>query len=487
MTFRQGGGTPKILHVSPEAVPFSKVGGLGDVAGSLPVALRESGTDCRLITPAWEGVLDRARDLGFSLSKLSRKAEAVIRWKIHRGTVWKCSGHGLVAYLLEEPSLFGDTVYPGELTPESVIPFLFLSLAALDLPASSLWKPDIIHCHDWGTAPLPAALKWHIHYGTSWEPCKTVFTIHNLAHQGLLPLESLIDWGIRNDAAKVEGMEFFGMANLMKGALVACDAITTVSPGYADEIRTEKGGEGLGGLLKSLSGKVTGILNGLDDRYWDPRTDPMLPEQYSPEDFSGKQACKKMLLERAGWKDDGRPLLVSVGRMVEQKGFSILLPALEELAGLNCRLFLVGSGQREYEEAAAEAAARFPRSVFLFRGYNEPLAHMAYAGGDFFLMPSRFEPCGLSQLISLRYGTVPIVRAVGGLRDTVFEHDGPEGNGFLFSGYTPEDLLGAVTRALEVYRDGESRKKLVLRGMKADFSWNRSAPLYRELYESLLQ
>jgi len=252
MTFRQGGGTPKILHVSPEAVPFSKVGGLGDVAGSLPVALRESGTDCRLITPAWEGVLDRARDLGFSLSKLSRKAEAVIRWKIHRGTVWKCSGHGLVAYLLEEPSLFGDTVYPGELTPESVIPFLFLSLAALDLPASSLWKPDIIHCHDWGTAPLPAALKWHIHYGTSWEPCKTVFTIHNLAHQGLLPLESLIDWGIRNDAAKVEGMEFFGMANLMKGALVACDAITTVSPGYADEIRTEKGGEGLGGLLKSL-------------------------------------------------------------------------------------------------------------------------------------------------------------------------------------------------------------------------------------------
>lgn len=477
---------PRVLHVSPEAVPFSKVGGLGDVAGSLPAALRESGTDCRLLTPAWDGVLDKARDKGFSLSKLSRKAEAVIRWKIHRGTVWKCSGSGMVAYLLEEPSLFGKTVYPAELTPETVAPFLFLSLAALDLSRAALWKPDILHCHDWGTAPLPAALKWHIHFGTSGDAYKTVFTIHNLAHQGLLPLESLNDWGIRNEAARVDGMEFFGMANLMKGALVACDAITTVSPGYAEEIRTEGGGEGLGGLLKSLSGKVTGILNGLDDRYWDPRTDPLLPERYSPGDLSGKTVCKRKLLERAGWKDDGRPLLVSVGRMVEQKGFSILLPALEKLAGMNCRLFLLGSGQAEYEEAADDAAARFPDSVSFFRGYDETLAHLAYGGGDFFLMPSRFEPCGLSQLISLRYGTVPVVRAVGGLRDTVFEHDSPEGNGFLFSGYTPEDLLEAVSSALEVYRDEETMKTLVLRGMNADFSWKRSAPLYHKLYESLL-
>lgn len=486
MTAVQGGRTPKILHVSPEAVPFSKVGGLGDVAGSLPAALRDSGTDCRLLTPAWEGVLDRARELGFSLSRLSRKAEAVIRWKIHRGTVWKCSGEGLVAYLLEEPSLFGKTVYPRELTPDSVTPFLFLSLAALDLPSATLWKPDIIHCHDWGTAPLPAALKWHIHFGSSGDVCKTVFTIHNLAHQGLLSLESLGDWGIRNEAARVEGMEYFGMANLMKGALVSCNAITTVSPGYAEEILTEEGGEGLGGLLKSLSGKVSGILNGLDDRYWDPRTDPLLPERYSPDNLSGKTACKKKLLERAGWKDDGRPLLVSVGRMVEQKGFSILLPALEELVGMNCRLFLVGSGQTEYEEAADSAAARFPGSVFVFRGYDEPLAHLAYAGGDFFLMPSRFEPCGLSQLISLRYGTVPIVRAAGGLRDTVFEHGTPGGNGFLFSGYTPEDLLEAVARAMEVFRDKDSMQLLSLRGMNADFSWNRSAPLYKKLYESLL-
>lgn len=486
MSAGQGAGKPKVLHVSPEAVPFSKVGGLGDVAGSLPAALRESGIDCRLLTPAWEGVLDRARELGFSLTKLSRKAEAVIRWKIHRGTVWKCSGSGMVAYLLEEPSLFGKSVYPADLTPETVFPFLFLSLAALDLPAATLWHPDIVHCHDWGTAPLPAALKWHIHFGASGDACKTVFTIHNLAHQGLLPLESLGDWGIRNEAARVEGMEYFGMANLMKGALVACDAITTVSPGYAEEIRTEAGGEGLGGLLKSLSGKVTGILNGLDDRYWDPRTDPLLPERYSPADLSGKAACKKKLLERADWKDDGHPLLVSVGRMVEQKGFSILLPLLDKLAGMNCRLFLVGTGQPEYEAAAADAAARFPDSVFAFRGYDEPLAHLVYGGGDFFLMPSRFEPCGLSQLISLRYGTVPIVRAVGGLGDTVFEHGTPEGNGFLFSGYTPEDLQEALSRALEVYRDNGAMKKLVLRGMNADFSWSRSAPLYRKLYESLL-
>lgn len=476
----------KVLHVSPEAVPFSKVGGLGDVAGSLPPALRQWSTDCRLLTPAWEGVLDRARDLGFSLSRISRKVEAVIRWKIHRGTVWKCTGHGTVAYLLEEPSLFGSMVYPQELTPETATPFLFLSLAALDFPAAALWKPDILHCHDWGAAPLPAALMWHLHFRDFRDDYKTVFTIHNLAHQGLLPLDSLKDWGMGDDAARVDGMEFFGLANLLKGALVACDAITTVSPGYAEEITTEDGGEGLGGLLRSLSGKLTGILNGLDDRYWDPRTDSLLPERYSPGDLSGKAACRRKLLERAGWKDNGGPLLVSVTRMVEQKGFSILLPVIEKLSGMNCRLFLIGSGQQEYEEAAAQAAAAFPDSVFLFRGFDEGLAHLSYGGGDFFLMPSRFEPCGLSQLIALRYGTVPVVRAVGGLRDTVIDHDAPGGNGFLFEEYTPEAFLDTLSQALEVFRNEEKMNSLISRGMNADYSWNRSAPLYKKLYESLL-
>ncbi len=390
----------------------------------------------------------------------------------------------MVAYLLEEPSLFGKSVYPADLTPETVFPFLFLSLAALDLPAATLWHPDIVHCHDWGTAPLPAALKWHIHFGASGDACKTVFTIHNLAHQGLLPLESLGDWGIRNEAARVEGMEYFGMANLMKGALVACDAITTVSPGYAEEIRTEAGGEGLGGLLKSLSGKVTGILNGLDDRYWDPRTDPLLPERYSPADLSGKAACKKKLLERADWKDDGRPLLVSVGRMVEQKGFSILLPALEELAGLNCRLFLVGTGQRNMKPPPRMRPPVFPIRCSPSGGMTNPRPSRLREETFFSCRPV-LNPAACpssSPSGTARYPSSGPWAAWG----TPFLNTALRGERLPFSGYTPEDLQEALSRALEVYRDNGAMKKLVLRGMNADFSWSRSAPLYRKLYESLL-
>ena len=476
----------KVLHVSPEAAPFKKVGGLGDVAGSLPPALSRIGTDCRLLMPAWEGVLDKARDLGFSLSRLNRKAEGVIRWKIYRGTVWKCEGDGRTVYFLDEPDLFARPVYPAELTPESAMAFIFLSLAALDLPEAARWAPDIFHCHDWGAAPLPSALKWHLHFKELSAGYKTVFTIHNLAHQGILPLHSLSQWGLGEDATQMDGMEFYGAANLMKGALTASDAITTVSPNYAEEIMTEEGGEGLGGLLKSVSYKVSGILNGLDDQYWDPTTDPFLPEGYSPKDPAGKALSRGALMKKAGWEDDGRPLLTFVGRLVEQKGLSILLPAIDRLANMGCRLFILGSGSGEYEEALSTAAARLPDSLFFFRGYDEPLAHVVYAGGDLFLMPSRFEPCGLSQLIALRYGTPPVVRAVGGLKDTVVEHDRPNGNGFLFHSYTPEGLLDAVDRAVTVMKDKKAFSALIARGAKGDFSWNRSAPLYQRLYESLL-
>ena len=477
-------GRIKILHVSPEAVPFSKVGGLADVAGSLPPALGELDADSRLLTPAWPGVLDAAADRGFKLTRITRKAEAAIRWRIYRGSVWKCSGPGMEAYLLDEPSLFEGPVYPDELTPYSATPFLFLSLAALDLPEAARWAPDVIHCHDWGTAPLSAALRWHRYFREAPRSFSTVFTIHNLAHQGLLPLESLGDWGIDPDGAGVDGFEFFGMANLMKAALIASDAITTVSPGYAGEIMTEEGGEGLGGLLRSLAPKVSGILNGLDDQSWNPASDPCLPAAYSHNNMAGKALCRQKLLEAAGWEDDGRPVFVSVGRMAEQKGLSILLPALERMTAMNCRLFIMGSGQAEYEGAVLKAASRFPDSVFGHIGYDEPLSRLAYGGGDFFIMPSRFEPCGLSQLIALRYGAIPVVRAVGGLKDTVFE-EGPDKNGFVFPDYSPESLLEAVSRALKTFADKGAMAKLISGGMKKDYSWRQSAPLYKKLYESL--
>ncbi|MDD2453567.1 glycogen synthase [Aminivibrio sp.] len=480
-------GALKVLHISPEAAPFSKVGGLADVAGSLPPALRRHSADCRLLTPAWDGVLDSIRDQGLQLTRLSRKAEAVIRWRIYRATVWKCVADGLPVYLLDAPDLFGNTIYPRDLDPDTAIPFLFLSLAALDLPETALWKPEIIHCHDWATAPLPAALQWHRYFRHSRGDYRTVFTIHNLAHQGVLPLMSLEEWGIEADARHLGAMEFFGMANLMKAALVASDAITTVSPTYAGEIQTDAGGEGLAGLLRSVSFKVSGILNGIDVNYWDPESDALLPANYSAKDPAGKKICRTSLLEKAGWPDDERPIFSIVGRMVEQKGFPILIPALETLVDLGCRLFIVGSGQPEYEYACGKAAERWPDSVFVFSGYDEPLAHLAYAGGDFFLMPSRFEPCGLSQLISLRYGTIPVVRSVGGLADTVFDFGSPRGNGVVFHDYTVQALVEAVSRAITVHRDERAREELVLEGMKANYSWDRSAPIYARLYASLLQ
>ena len=479
----------RVLHVSPEMAPFSKVGGLADVTGSLPPALRRHGVDCRVLTPAWEGVLDFVRDRGYPLTRLSRKAEMVFRWKILRGTVWKSRSEDVPVYFLDLPSIFGTgTVYPRNLTPDTVLPFLFLSLAALDLPEASRWTPDILHCHDWGTAPLPAALAWHHHFRHQSKRYKTVFTIHNLAHQGLLPLESLWEWGLAEDAGKLDSMEFFSYGNLLKGALMASSVVTTVSPAYAREIQTRAGGEGLGGVLAALGSKVKGILNGLDVKYWNPSVDPLLPARYSRENLRGKGLCRKELFSRAGWEEDERPLFVSVGRMVEQKGFSLLLPALEEIAKNNSRIFLLGTGEPEYERGVQEAACRWPGTVSAVIGFDEPLAHLAYAGGDFFLMPSRFEPCGLSQLIALRYGTVPVVRSTGGLADTILSFQKEGGNGVTFSDYTPEALLSAMEEAAGLFTgQKESYLALQKRGMGQDFSWNASAPLYKELYVSLFQ
>ena len=479
----------RVLHVSPEMAPFSKVGGLADVAGSLPPALRKSGVDCRVLTPAWEGVLDSVRDRGHPLTRLSRKVEMVFRWEIIRGTLWKTTSEGVPVYLLDVPSLFGTgTIYPRELTPDTVLPFLYLSLSALDLPEAARWSPDIFHCHDWGTAPLSAALAWHHHFRYQSERYKTVFTIHNLAHQGLLPLDSLWEWGLADDAGRIDSMEFFSYGNLLKGALLASSAITTVSPTYAREIKTRVGGEGLGGVLSDLGPKVTGILNGLDVNYWNPAADPLLPARYTREDLAGKAVCRKELLSRAGWKEDDRPLFVSVGRMAEQKGFSLLLPALEELVRRNNRIFLLGTGEPEYEKGLEDAARRWPDAVHAVIGYDEPLAHCAYAGGDFFLMPSRFEPCGLSQLIALRYGTVPVVRSTGGLADTVLSFHIEGGNGVVFTDYTPEALLSAMEEAAALFTERKAEfTALQKKGMGQDFSWDASAPLYKELYLSLLQ
>jgi starch synthase len=373
------------------------------------------------------------------------------------------------------------------LTPETALPFAFLSYAALELPCALNWKPQIFHCHDWPAALVPVALRWHRHYRNYRERYDTVTTIHNLAHQGILSASVLDEWGLDRKSFNIEGLEFFGQANFLKGAIVASDMITTVSPRYSWEIQTHDGGMGLDGILSKNREKLLGVVNGLDREAWDPASDAVLPASYGPEDLSGKALCRAKLLETCRWEEDNNPILSFVGRLVEQKGVEILIPAVEEMLARGCRLVIVGNGFPLYERSLEDLAQRFPNRLHATIGFNESLARLVYAGSDIFLMPSLFEPCGLSQLIALRYGTVPVVRAVGGLADTVIDADGSEdGYGFLFADYDSSELLAAVDRALLHYSDREDWKAIQRQGMIRDFSWAHSAGVYRDIYLRLL-
>ena len=476
-----------VLHGTPEMAPLSKVGGLADVTGSLPGALRRLGVDARVITPAWPGAAEKAGELG--ARPLSGPEEVCVSLGGRRvcSHLRAVEVGGVPVYLLEEPELFSNpAVYPENLDAGTALPFAFLSMAAVELALSWEWKPRVLHLHDWTTSLAAAALKYHRLYGTSPGKPHTVLTIHNLAHQGVLPLSVLDDWGFGPGAFSLEGVEFYGKANLLKGGITSSDAVGTVSPGYSREILTSEFGEGLEGVLRYRSGKVTGILNGLDTESWDPWKDPALPANYRPGEMRGKKACRRALLRECGWEGFPGPVIVSVGRLVRQKGMELVLGALDELADLGARLVVVGTGERALEERFSAESRRKP-GVLHFRGaFDDTFARLAYAGGDLFVMPSLFEPCGLSQIIAMRYGTVPVVRAVGGLADTVSDADVvPAGTGFLFDDFTAEALVGTVKRALAHFL--EPRGWALLRGrcMKKNFSWDTSARSYMTLYDSL--
>ncbi|MCF7936487.1 MAG: glycogen synthase [Synergistales bacterium] len=479
---------PRILHVTPEMAPLIKRGGLGDVAGSLPHALAEEGLDARVVLPAYPGVLEQARRQGRFCHRLQGKLSVALNWRVYHAAVFHTRIGRTSVYLLEQPELFNsETIYPTETTPETTLPFAFLSLAALELPGVTEWRPHIFHVHDWPGALLPTALRWHRHYRHLREEYDTVLTIHNLAHQWITTPDALPVWGIGKESFTLDGLEFFGTVNVLKGGIVTADAISTVSPRYSWEIQGPQGGMGLEGVLTAQRHKLQGILNGLDDTAWDPGADPLLPAHYSSTELKGKGRCREALLRRCGLADDGRPLAVFVGRLFDQKGVDLLLGSAEELAGLGLRLLVLGSGHPAYERAVTELADRYPGDIFARTSFDEELAHLLYAGGDILLMPSLFEPCGLSQMIALRYGTIPVVRAVGGLADTVFDADGmPDGNGFVFTDHTPEELYHAVERALEHWRREDDWKKLITRGMNGDYSWRSSAAAYRRLYEGMM-
>ena len=479
----------KVLFVASEAHPLMKTGGLGDVCGSLPPALAALGVDVRLLLPAYHDAVARAGRLK-TVARLDIPgiaATVVLR----EGTL---PGTRVKLWLVDFPAAYDRPGNPyvnvhGHPWHDNAARFALLARAAVAVAqgrAGLEWRPDIVHCHDWQSGLVPALLALE-----KPRPA-TVFTIHNLSYPGLFTHDHFVTLGLPPALWSHEALEFHGQLSFIKGGLAFADRLTTVSPTYAREIQTRPYGCGLDGLLRHRAAALSGILNGIDIKEWDPAHDPYQVRPYSARRLAAKNANKLALQKESGLPVDATiPLIGMVGRLVEQKGIDLVLDILPRLARLRPQLVILGSGETRYEQALRAAAARHTGWLAVRLGYDEAGAHRIQGGADMFLMPSRFEPCGLSQLHSLRYGTVPIVRRVGGLADTVvgatektIRND--TATGIVFDGERPEDLVRAVQRALALYRDAPRWKRLALAGMRQDFSWRHSAAEYHKLYEQCL-
>jgi starch synthase len=473
----------EILFVASEVAPWSKTGGLGDVSGSLPRALAARGHRVAVVTPRYGTIDPRAAGFTRKDAALRIRGEAIAVWVKHAGPTW---------HLVESERLFGARrgLYAegGRDYPDNAERFAFLSRAALALPGAMRVRARVVHANDWQTGLVPYLLRHEHADDPALAGARSVFTIHNLAYQGTFPSAVVPHLGLPWDVFRPDAMEFYDRLSFMKAALTFADALTTVSPTYAREILTPDGGAGLDAVLRQRRHDLRGILNGIDVEEWDPATDPHLPAHYSAKALGGKARCKAALQRELGLPArPDVPLVGIVSRLVEQKGLDLVAAALTDLLAREVQLAVLGSGDRDLEEAFARAARERPERMSVRIGFDEGLAHRIEAGADAFLMPSRFEPCGLNQMYSLRYGTVPVVRAVGGLEDTVEDYDGwHRGTGFKFREYSPAALLLAVRRALDTWRDRRAWRGVVARGMAQDFSWDRSARSYEELYAKLV-
>ncbi len=475
-----------VLFVSSEVAPWSKTGGLGDVAASLPGALAARGHRVTVVTPRYGGIDPRRQGLTRLSTVLSARGEQCGLW-VKRG------GNGTPeVYFLEHDLFYGFRRNPygdgaGDY-PDNPARFAFLSRAALELPRALGFRPQVVHLNDWQTALGTWFLRAE-HGNDPWlAGARSVFTIHNLAYQGMFPKEVMDAVGLPWSIFRFErGVEFHDKLNFMKAGLSFADALTTVSPNYAREILSVEGGYGLDTVLRDRSADLFGILNGIDDREWDPSRDPHLSAHYDRRDLRGKARVKAALQAEMGLPVKAHvPLIGLVGRLADQKGVDLVASAMPALLRADVQFALLGSGQREYEDFFAWIARERPDRFAARIGFDEGLAHRIEAGADTFMMSSRFEPCGLNQMYSLRYGTPPVARAVGGLVDTVEDYDGwKSGTGFLFGPLDPGALVVATRRALEVWRDVRAWRGIQERGMAMDFSWGRSAERYEALYQGL--
>ncbi|HXJ37228.1 MAG TPA: glycogen synthase GlgA [Candidatus Eisenbacteria bacterium] len=476
-----------VVHIASEAVPYAKTGGLGDVLGALPPALARAGVQTTVCLPGYRPALRVAGDtdvLGEVYAPVSTRTEPFQVLGL-RGAPVPTVLLGSLAYFDRE-GLYGED---GRDYPDNAERFVAFCRAALEWMRTWSTPPDVLHVHDWQTALVPAFLRAGPELHPELGATRTVITIHNLAFQGRFPAT---DWHLLNLDRRwfaPDALEFYGGINFLKAGLVFSDAITTVSPRYAREIQGPDLGEGLDGLLRARAASLTGILNGADYGAWNPATDPALPARYDRTDLAGKARCRAALRAEMGLRADSTgPLLAVISRLAEQKGIDLVVRAGRELLERTpVQLVVLGSGEHRFEAGLATLRDRFPGRVALRVGFDDALAHRIEAGADVFLMPSRYEPCGLSQIYSLRYGTVPVVHATGGLDDTVedFDPGRATGTGFKFSPFTDEAFVGAIGRAIEVWRDREKWTRLVDNGMRMDFSWERAAVGYRRVYDGL--
>ncbi|HEX9756558.1 MAG TPA: glycogen synthase GlgA [Nitrospiria bacterium] len=472
--------------LSSEVSPFAKTGGLGDVLGSLPLALRELGFDVRIMMPRYQGI----HPDHYSHSPIIPSLPISTGGDSITTQVWEGRlGQTLPVYFIDAPAYFQREGFYGDSQedyPDNAERFSFFNRAALEITRTLSFIPHIIHCHDWQTALAPVYLKFLYPKDRFFKETRTVFTIHNLGFQGLFEASHFSKLGLPPELFSLEGLEFYGKINLMKGGLLFADHLTTVSQNYCQEIQKKPLGSGLEGVLKKRSNDLVGILNGINTQQWNPETDPNLKERYYPKNLTGKIINKEELQRQHGFPiKKNTPLIGMVTRLTRQKGLDLITDAVDELMKLDLQLIILGAGEKQYQNFLLNLSKRYPQKTQVRIGFQETLARQIYAGCDFFLMPSLYEPCGISQLISLRYGTIPIVRKTGGLADTVKEFNPitGKGHGFLFNHYEKESLLATLNQALDCYKNPQHRKKLILNAMKLDFSWKASALLYRQLYE----
>ena len=475
---------PNVLIAYAECAPISKTGGLADVVGALPKSLAALGIDARVITPYHRCVKDKYHDMVEHMFSFS----VDLGWRSQYVGIERMVLEGVTIYLVDNEYYFGDKIYRGGQAEGEQ--YAFFTRAVLDAIPNLGFFPDILHCNDWHTAMLPMLLRTQYGYYVHGR-IKTLLTIHNILYQGKFSFDFFRDLlRVEDRYFTSEFMEINGCAAFLKAGCVFADRLSTVSPSYADELCTPYYGEGMEGILSARRHQLSGILNGIDKKVFNPYSDQLIPKRYDKGHLKGKQTCKESLMFDMGLQADPHtPLIAMVSRMTDQKGFDLVERMLDEMMELDICFLLLGSGDKQYENFMQDAERRHRGRVCAYIGYNEELSHRVYAGADMLLMPSKFEPCGLSQMIAMRYGTLPIVRETGGLRDSVVPYNQftGEGTGFTFANYNAHEMKATIERALSVYRDEpETWNKLVRNAMAADFGFERSAEGYARLYIDLL-